>query len=129
MLLVHDLIEIDAGDTFAYDVAGNLDKAEREQRCAERIFGMLPEEQGREVRALWDEFEAFKTRGIEIRQRARPPSAIAAQLTHRGRHLAHPFRRSRSGLPAHGAHPQRNARTLAGGDRHHRGCLRARLDR
>ena len=47
MLLVHDLIEIDAGDTFAYDVAGNVDRAEREQRCAERIFGMLPEEQGR----------------------------------------------------------------------------------
>jgi putative hydrolase of HD superfamily len=61
MLLVHDLIEIDAGDTFAYDVAGNLDKAAREQRCADRIFGLLPEEQGREVRALWDEFEAFKT--------------------------------------------------------------------
>jgi putative hydrolase of HD superfamily len=61
MLLVHDLIEIDAGDTFAYDVAGNADKAEREQRCAERIFGMLPEEQGRELRALWQEFEAFKT--------------------------------------------------------------------
>ena len=61
MLLVHDLIEIDAGDTFAYDVAGNVDRAEREQRCAERIFGMLPEEQGRELRALWEEFDAFKT--------------------------------------------------------------------
>jgi putative hydrolase of HD superfamily len=61
MLLVHDLIEIDAGDTFAYDVAGNADRAEREQRCAERIFGMLPQEQGRELRALWEEFDAFKT--------------------------------------------------------------------
>jgi len=61
MLLVHDLIEIDAGDTFAYDTAGNVDRAEREQRCAERIFGMLPEEQGRELRALWEEFDAFKT--------------------------------------------------------------------
>jgi putative hydrolase of HD superfamily len=61
MLLVHDLIEIDAGDTFAYDVAGNVDRAEREQRCAGRIFGMLPEEQGRELRALWEEFDAFKT--------------------------------------------------------------------
>ncbi|MGA2961662.1 MAG: HD domain-containing protein [Candidatus Korobacteraceae bacterium] len=61
MLLVHDLIEIDAGDTFAYDVAGNLGRAEREQRCAERIFGMLPVEQGRELRALWEEFDAFKT--------------------------------------------------------------------
>jgi putative hydrolase of HD superfamily len=61
MLLVHDLIEIDAGDTFAYDVAGNLGRAEREQRGAERIFALLPEEQGRELRALWEEFEAFKT--------------------------------------------------------------------
>jgi putative hydrolase of HD superfamily len=61
MLLVHDLIEIDVGDTFAYDVAGNADRAEREQRCAERIFGMLPEEQGRELSALWEEFDAFQT--------------------------------------------------------------------
>jgi putative hydrolase of HD superfamily len=61
MLLVHDLIEIDAGDTFAYDVAGNLGRAEREQRGAERIFALLPEEQGRELRALWEEFEAFTT--------------------------------------------------------------------
>ena len=61
MLLVHDLIEIDAGDAFAYDVAGTLGRAEREQRGAERIFALLPEEQGRELRALWEEFEAFKT--------------------------------------------------------------------
>ncbi len=61
MLLVHDLIEIDAGDTFAYDAAGNVGRAEREQRGAERIFGLLPEEQERELRALWEEFEAFKS--------------------------------------------------------------------
>ena len=61
MLLVHDLIEIDAGDTFAYDVAGNVGRAEREEHGAERIFGLLPEEQGRELRALWEEFDAFKT--------------------------------------------------------------------
>jgi len=61
MLLVHDLIEIDAGDTFAYDAVANIDRAEREQRGAERIFGLLPEEQGCELRALWEEFEAFKT--------------------------------------------------------------------
>jgi putative hydrolases of HD superfamily len=61
MLLVHDLIEIDAGDTFAYDVTANLDRAERERRCADRIFGLLPEEQGRHLRALWEEFEAFQT--------------------------------------------------------------------
>ena len=61
MLLIHDLIEIDAGDTFAYDVAGNLDRPERERRGAERIFGLLPAEQGRELRGLWEEFEELKT--------------------------------------------------------------------
>lgn len=61
MVLVHDLVEIDAGDTFAYDVTGNQGKHEREQRAAERIFGMLPEDKGRELRGLWDEFEEATT--------------------------------------------------------------------
>ncbi len=61
MVLVHDLVEIDAGDTFAYDVAGNVTKAERERAAAERIFGLLPPEQGGELRALWEEFEAIAT--------------------------------------------------------------------
>lgn len=61
MLLVHDLVEIDAGDTFAYDAAANMDREERELRAAERIFGLLPLQQGRELRALWDEFEAQTT--------------------------------------------------------------------
>lgn len=60
-LLIHDLVEIDAGDTFCYDSAGNADKAEREQQAAERIFGLLPVEQRDELRALWDEFEAQQT--------------------------------------------------------------------
>lgn len=61
LVLVHDIIEIDAGDTFAYDVAGYLDKAEREERAADRIFGLLPGDQAAEFRALWDEFEAGQT--------------------------------------------------------------------
>jgi putative hydrolase of HD superfamily len=61
MLLVHDIVEIDAGDTFCYDVAGNVTKAEREQAAALRIFGLLPPDQMREMRALWDEFEAGET--------------------------------------------------------------------
>jgi putative hydrolase of HD superfamily len=61
MLLVHDIVEIDAGDTFAFDVTGNLSKVERELAAAERIFGLLPEEQGRELRTLWDEFEDMAT--------------------------------------------------------------------
>ena len=57
MVLVHDIVEIDAGDTFAYDVAANVGKEEREQRSADRIFGLLPSAQAAELRALWDEFE------------------------------------------------------------------------
>lgn len=61
MLLTHDLVEIFAGDTFCYDKAGNEDKKERENLAAEKIFGMLDEDKGKEVRALWDEFEEMKT--------------------------------------------------------------------
>lgn len=61
MVLVHDIVEIDAGDVFAYDAAGNVGKEEREQKAAERIFGLLPEEQERELRGLWEEFEARTT--------------------------------------------------------------------
>jgi putative hydrolase of HD superfamily len=61
MLLIHDLVEIDAGDTFAYDVAGYSDKEERELRAAERLFGLLPDDLAAGFRALWDEFEASVT--------------------------------------------------------------------
>lgn len=61
MLLVHDIVEIDAGDTFIYDDAGHADKEAREQAAAARLFGMLPRQQGAELRALWDEFEAGET--------------------------------------------------------------------
>lgn len=58
---VHDLVEIDAGDTFAYDAAAGVDKADRERRAADRVFGLLPPEQGRRIRELWEEFEAVET--------------------------------------------------------------------
>ena len=61
MVLVHDLVEIDAGDTFAYDDAGAADKAERENAAADRVFGLLPAEQAAELRAIWEEFEARQT--------------------------------------------------------------------
>ena len=57
IIMLHDVIEIYAGDTFAYDVQGHMDKAEREKKAADKIFGMLPEDQGIEFRNLWDEFE------------------------------------------------------------------------
>ena len=61
MLIVHDLVEIDAGDTFAYDTAGMATQHAREVVAADRIFGLLPADQGRDLRALWAEFEARQT--------------------------------------------------------------------
>lgn len=61
MLLIHDLVEIDAGDTYAYDEKAHRDKRQRELAAADRIFGLLPEDQAGEVRRLWDEFEAGET--------------------------------------------------------------------
>jgi putative hydrolase of HD superfamily len=57
MVLIHDLVEIDAGDTFAYDPLANISKRERELAAAERIFNLLPEDQAAGLRSLWDEFE------------------------------------------------------------------------
>lgn len=61
MLMVHDIVEIDAGDTFAFDETGYEDKAEREQLAAERIFGILSDEQSKEFMAYWKEFEAVES--------------------------------------------------------------------
>jgi putative hydrolase of HD superfamily len=61
MLLVHDMVEIDAGDTYAYDEVAGADKRERECAAAQRIFGMLPQNQGDALRMLWEEFEACQT--------------------------------------------------------------------
>ncbi len=61
MLLVHDVVEVDAGDTFIYDERANLDKRQRERRAADRLFGLLPHDQAAEFRELWDEFEAGST--------------------------------------------------------------------
>lgn len=61
MLAVHDIVEIDAGDTFVYDTAAAEEKLAKETAAAERIFGILPPDQGAEFRALWDEFESRET--------------------------------------------------------------------
>lgn len=61
MLLIHDLVEIDAGDTFCYDVQANQNKAEKEAQAALRLFGLLPADQANELRSLWNEFEAGET--------------------------------------------------------------------
>ncbi|MBO0705512.1 MAG: HD domain-containing protein [Candidatus Dormibacteraeota bacterium] len=57
MLLVHDIVEVDAGDTFIYDGAAQAGKVERERAAADRLFGLLPDDQARELRDLWEEFE------------------------------------------------------------------------
>ena len=61
MVLIHDLVEIDAGDTYLFDEGAQHDKAEREQKAAERIFGILPDETGAEFMRLWMEFEECRT--------------------------------------------------------------------
>lgn len=61
MVLIHDLVEIDAGDTYAYDDVGVATKREREEKGADRIFGMLPEDQRQYFLELWEEFEAYES--------------------------------------------------------------------
>lgn len=61
MVLIHDIVEIDAGDTYAYDNSGNETKRAREEKAADRIFHLLPADQAEEMRSLWEEFEAADT--------------------------------------------------------------------
>lgn len=61
MLLIHDLVEIDAGDTYAYDEEGKKTKEYREKKAAERIYGLLPGDQGEKLLRIWEEFEDWKT--------------------------------------------------------------------
>ena len=61
MCLIHDVVEIDAGDTYAYDEEGLKSQKEREEKAKERIFSLLPEDQKKDLIALFDEFEAYET--------------------------------------------------------------------
>ena len=61
MALIHDIVEIDAGDTYAYDTKNLETQKEREEKAAERIFGLLPEEQKQELKGLFEEFEACES--------------------------------------------------------------------
>ena len=61
MVAIHDLVEIEAGDTFAYDPAGRATQAAREAAAAEAVFGLLPADLGARLRGLWEEFEAGRT--------------------------------------------------------------------
>jgi putative hydrolase of HD superfamily len=103
LCLVHDLVEIDAGDTFAYDVAANESKLEREVAAAERLFGMLPSEQGAMLRALWDEYEEATTpESLEAARRAAfagagPQRADRRRIRRTVGRCAPPHRRGRRG--------------------------------
>lgn len=70
MAIIHDIVEIDAGDTFCYDTTAGLDKLEREEAAADRIFGLLPPDQRDEFRSLWEEFDKMES----------PEAAFAAAL-------------------------------------------------
>ena len=62
MVILHDVVEIDAGDTYIYDEQGKLDQLMREQAAADRLFNLLPPDQAKAFRAVWDEFEEAETR-------------------------------------------------------------------
>lgn len=61
MILIHDIVEIDAGDTYCYDYELGKSQREREVKAADRIYALLPDDQAKKLRALWDEFEANDT--------------------------------------------------------------------
>jgi len=61
MLLVHDLVEVEAGDAYAYDDQAQSERKQKEERAAKAVFGKLPKDQGEQFRQLWKEFEAAKT--------------------------------------------------------------------
>ncbi|MDO4466522.1 MAG: HD domain-containing protein [Bacillota bacterium] len=62
MVLLHDVVEVDAGDTYAYDEEGKLTQRAREEKAADRLYAILPEDQGQFLRDLWEEFEARETK-------------------------------------------------------------------
>lgn len=87
MVLVHDLIEIYAGDTFCYDKEGNRDKAAREAAAADRLYALLPADQAGEYRALWEEFDRMDTPDSRFAAGARPHSADHQQLPDKRAHM------------------------------------------
>ncbi|WP_261815324.1 HD domain-containing protein [Vibrio gallicus] len=66
MLLLHDIVEIDAGDTFVYDTVASQQQQQNELQAADRLFGLLPKDQSQTLRAVWDEFEAAETENAKF---------------------------------------------------------------
>ena len=125
LVTIHDLVEIDAGDAFAYDDAAQSAKAARELAAADRLFGLLPADQTSYVRGLWEEFETQET--IEARiANALELSAAPAERAFGRRQLAHTRPDPRRRPAPHGAGRTRIADALASGRSRHRLVLRPR---
>lgn len=84
MVVLHDLVEIDAGDTYVYDLAAQAGKLDRERVAAERIFGLLPRDQGPPLVALWEEFEARETPDARFAAALDRLAPFLLNLEHRG---------------------------------------------
>jgi putative hydrolases of HD superfamily len=80
LVLVHDIVEIAAGDTVGYDAAGHVTKADREKKAADRIFNLLPSDQSLQFRQLWDEFEAGRTKEAQLAQGLDRAQAVLQSL-------------------------------------------------
>lgn len=93
LVLIHDLVEIDAGDTYCYDPEGQKDKVDREHQAATRLFGLLPPDQTEELWALWREFEAQET-----------PEAAFASALDRVMPLLHNYANGGALWQQHGIH-------------------------
>ena len=85
MLLIHDVVEIDAGDTFAYDVVGNEDKAQREQQAADRLFGLVPQDQAPVYRACGTSSSSDRARRRAMRRRLTDCNHYCSTFTPTGR--------------------------------------------
>ena len=85
MVLVHDIVEIDAGDVFVYDEEATLGKEAAERAAADRLYGLLPPDQGAELRALWEEFEARETAEARFAGAVDRLQPLLLNLTTKGR--------------------------------------------
>ena len=92
MTLLHDLVEIYAGDTYAYDVGGNQSKLQREEDAAQKLFSALPDDQKREFYALWKEFETCLTPEARFCKNGGYLYAFLSQLHNGGKTMASPRR-------------------------------------
>ena len=129
MVAIHDLVEIDAGDTFAYDIAAHHDKADRERLAAERIFGLLPIEQADRLHTLWEEFEAAETLEARYANALDRVPGVSAEHALGWRQLGHARCDACASARSDGAYRNDATASLAVRARGHRSFLRVRSHR